>query len=441
MIKLAISFWLVLLTESYQFHNIISMKSHDKNLEFITHDNQSNSNGSIIENMVLHHQNANSKELDTHDPDNNDSPPCFANINPMLVCADGNSWLITMKGGVLSNWTKCGQVLGGRVLCPSTWPYMCNDQFCMQRPDECTSRDYGHGGLRDCDEANSTMGPGSTQLSSEPSESKLPHTHLHTHNSHTYSSHTHNPHTHTPLKTIPSPPVKTHAHFVKKFDTHTHELNKAVEHTHGHQSDIDTLLHHFHAQTHTHKVSKLDTHTHVVKKVKIHTHVVPEPETIASETITPETILGKGLLEPEKSEEPGLPESEEPGLPESEEPGLPESEEPGLSKPEEPGLSKPEAIGSESVGTESIFNSSTDSNDKCWANSSPYLTCADGSEWLITLPGGLTSNWTRCGTVLGGKKYCPSTWPYMCLNQHCVKEPGHCSRLRIGHGGLKPCSS
>merc|ERR1712218_390795 len=48
----------------------------------------------------------------------------------------------------------------------------------------------------------------------------------------------------------------------------------------------------------------------------------------------------------------------------------------------------------------------------CHSNDEPILTCNDGSEWMITLPGGPSSNWGKCGRR-NGRVRCPSTWPYM----------------------------
>lgn len=78
---------------------------------------------------------------------------CWANTEPKLKCIDGTEWEITKRGGVLSNWDKCGKLKGGRLLCPSTWPYMCHDRYCMERAEQCYTHNGGHGGLRRCTNA------------------------------------------------------------------------------------------------------------------------------------------------------------------------------------------------------------------------------------------------------------------------------------------------
>merc|ERR1712130_306748 len=65
-------------------------------------------------------------------------------------------------------------------------------------------------------------------------------------------------------------------------------------------------------------------------------------------------------------------------------------------------------------------------------------TCNDGTEWEIKLPGGQSSNWDKCGRR-GGKLRCPSSWPYMCVDRFCKKDPKHCFTHDNGHGGIHQC--
>merc|ERR1711994_29684 len=67
------------------------------------------------------------------------------------------------------------------------------------------------------------------------------------------------------------------------------------------------------------------------------------------------------------------------------------------------------------------------------------LTCSDGTEWNITLPGGPSSNWGKCGRRKGRLR-CPSTWPYMCVDRFCKQDPTDCFTADSGHGGLLSCS-
>ena len=78
---------------------------------------------------------------------------CWANDDVYLVCNDGTEFLISDDYG----WGSCDDH-GGRLLCPSSWPYMCSDPtntdnmsmpgyWCQQEAEDCGFA----GGLLSCD--------------------------------------------------------------------------------------------------------------------------------------------------------------------------------------------------------------------------------------------------------------------------------------------------